>query len=184
MKKIQLPLTNAIIEDFHAGDPVLLSGEIYTARDAAHKRLVALMDQNQPLPLDLDGAVIYYAGPCPKKPGQIINSCGPTTSGRMDKYAPRTLAQGLKGFIGKGPLAPAVIEAMKQHVAVYFIATGGAGALIAQCVTQAEPIAFEDLGAEAIVRLTVKDLPVIVGIDCYGNNLYELGPKRYLESSR
>lgn len=177
MKKIQLPLTNEIIQDCHAGDAVLLSGEIYTARDAAHKRLVALMDQNDPLPFDLKGAVIYYAGPCPKKPGQIINSCGPTTSGRMDKYAPRTLERGLKGFIGKGPLAPAVIDAMKQQVAVYFIATGGAGALIAQCVTKAEPIAFEDLGAEAILRLTVKDLPVIVGIDCYGENLYEIGPR-------
>lgn len=172
-KHIELPLTPEKISDLHAGDTVKLSGIIYTARDAAHKRLVAALDANEPLPLELENATIYFAGPCPAPPGRPIGSAGPTTSGRMDAYSPQLIKDcKLRGMIGKGERSQAVVEAMQQHHAIYFAATGGAGALIARSIIAAEVVAFEDLGPEAIRKLTVKDFPVIVAIDDKGGNLY------------
>ena len=168
----------------HAGDRVLLSGRVYTSRDAAHKRIVEAMAAGQPLPFDPQDAVIYYVGPTPAKPGQAIGSAGPTTSYRMDAYSPALIARGQRGMIGKGKRSPEVIEAMKKHGAVYFGAIGGAGALLSRCIKKAEVIAYEDLGAEALRRLEVEDLPAFVIIDSEGNNLYEKGPKEYLESLR
>ncbi len=175
MSKIQLttPLTHEVAKTLHAGDNVLLSGEIYTARDAAHKRMIETLDRGEELPFDIRDKVIYYAGPTPAKPGQVIGSCGPTTSGRMDAYAPKLIALGQTGMIGKGMRTPDVMDAMKEHGAVYFGAIGGAGALIAKSVIAAEVVAYEDLGTEAIRKLTVKDFPAIVIADVYGNNLYE-----------
>ena len=152
---------------------------IYTGRDAAHKRLCALLDEGKELPLEIRNQVIYYAGPCPAKPGDAIGSCGPTTSYRMDAYAPTLCDLGLIGMIGKGPRSQAMIDAIKRNSGVYFAAIGGAGALIATCVTSAEVIAFEDLGTEAIRKLTVENLPLIVAIDSNGGNLYEEGPRNY-----
>ena len=167
------------LETLRAGDSVLLSGTIYTGRDAAHKRLCALVAEGKPLPFDIRGQVIYYAGPCPAKPGDAIGSCGPTTSYRMDAYAPTLCDLGLIGMIGKGQRSPAVIDAIRRNGGVYFAATGGAGALIAGSVKAARVIAFEDLGTEAIRELQVEDLPLIVAIDSEGGNLYEEGPARY-----
>ena len=178
-KIVHAPLVQDEIRDLRAGDSVLLSGVIYTGRDAAHKRLCALLDEGKELPLEICNQVIYYAGPCPAKPGDAIGSCGPTTSYRMDAYAPSLCDLGLIGMIGKGPRSQAVIDAIKRNSGVYFAATGGAGALIATCVTSAEVIAFEDLGTEAIRKLTVENLPLIVAIDSYGGNLYEEGPRNY-----
>ena len=172
---IDLPLTREKAAALKAGDTVTLSGVIYTARDAAHKRLMELLDANKPLPFECKDSVIYYVGPAPASPGQIIGSAGPTSSYRMDAYAPRLLALGSRGMIGKGIRSNMVIEAMKAAGAVYFGATGGAGALLAQCVTSCEVIAFDDLGPEAIRRLTVKNFPAVVVIDSRGNNLYETG---------
>lgn len=179
MKKLTIPAGKEQLLELKAGDAVLLSGIIYTARDAAHKKLTEMISAGEPLPFDLNGAVIYYAGPCPAKPGQIFNSCGPTTSGRMDKYAPIIYENGASGAIGKGQIADSVKETMKKYGAVYFVATGGAGALIAGCVTSAQEVAFPELGAEAIRQLEIKDLPVIVGVDAYGNDLYETGYIEY-----
>lgn len=179
MIKLNVPAKPEELKALKAGDSVLLSGTIYTARDAAHKRLCEMIAAGEKLPFDLDGAIIYYTGPCPKKEGQIINSCGPTTSGRMDKYAPTLYANGAKGAIGKGPIASEVIDAMKKSGAVYFIATGGAGALISLSVTAMEEVAFMELGAESIKRLTVKDFPVIVGVDSNGEDIYKFGPEKY-----
>lgn len=181
-KKLMMPLTEEMTRDLHAGDNVLISGVIYTGRDAAHKRLCELLDQGKELPVDLKDSVIYYVGPAPAKPGQVIGSAGPTTSYRMDAYAPALLDLGLKGMIGKGKRSPEVIEAMKRNGAVYFGAIGGCGALLAKCIKKAEVVAYEDLGAEAIRRLEVEDLPVVVIIDRWGNNLYEQGRKTYVES--
>lgn len=181
-KRITTPLTEEKVRDLKVGDTVLLSGIIYTARDAAHKRLVDLLDEEKELPLDVKDAVIYYVGPSPTKPGNAFGSGGPTTSYRMDPYAPRLLDIGLRGMIGKGLRSKEVIESMKKNKAVYFGAIGGAAALIGKSVVSAEIIAYEDLGAEAIRRLEVKDLPVVVVIDSQGNNLYEEGQKAYLES--
>lgn len=178
-KRIHAPLRREELENLRAGDQVALSGVIYTGRDAAHKRLCALLDEGNALPFDLRNQVIYYAGPCPAKPGDPIGSCGPTTSYRMDAYAPKVCDLGLIGMIGKGQRSEAVIEAIRSTGGMYFAATGGAGALIAACVKSAEVIAFEDLGAEAIRRLEVEDLPLIVAIDAHGGNLYEEGPARY-----
>lgn len=170
---LELPLTAEKVAGLHAGDTVKLSGTIYTARDAAHKRLIALLDANEALPMELQDQVIYFAGPCPAPPGRPIGSAGPTTSGRMDAYSPRLISEcGLRGMIGKGERNQAVVTAMCEHGAIYFAATGGAGALIARSITAAEVIAFEDLGPEAIRKLTVKDFPVIVAIDDKGGNLY------------
>ena len=178
-KRIHAPLVAQELETLRAGDSVLLSGTIYTGRDAAHKRLCALVAEGKPLPFDIRGQVIYYAGPCPAKPGDAIGSCGPTTSYRMDAYAPTLCDLGLIGMIGKGQRSPAVIDAIRRNGGVYFAATGGAGALIAGSVKAARVIAFEDLGTEAIRELQVEDLPLIVAIDAAGGNLYEEGPARY-----
>ncbi len=171
---LETPLTPDKVQSLHAGDAVRLSGTIYTARDAAHKRLIALLDEHRQLPMELRDQIIYFAGPCPAPPGRPIGSAGPTTSGRMDAYSPRLIAEcALRGMIGKGARSSAVVEAMRQYGAVYFAATGGAGALIARCIVQAEVIAFPDLGPEAIRRLVVKDFPLLVAIDAHGGNLYE-----------
>lgn len=158
---------------------MLLSGRVLTGRDAAHKRLCALLDAGQALPVGLEGQAMYYVGPCPPLPGEVIGSCGPTTSGRMDAYAPRLIAQGLLCTIGKGQRSPAVVDAMRAHGAVYLAATGGAGALIATCVKGCRVLAFEELGAEAVHELDVEDFPLIVAVDSLGHDLYELGPARY-----
>lgn len=178
-KVIHAPLLQDEIENLRAGDSVLLSGTIYTGRDAAHKRLCAMLDAGEQLPFDIRNQVIYYAGPCPARPGDAIGSCGPTTSYRMDAYAPVLCDLGLIGMIGKGQRNEAVVKAIQRNGGVYFAATGGAGALIATCVKKAEVIAFEDLGTEAIRRLEVENLPLIVAIDAHGGNLYEEGPKAY-----
>ena len=183
-KRIETPLTEEKARALRSGDSVLLSGTIYTARDAAHKRIVEAMEKGEPLPFDPENAVIYYVGPTPARPGQAIGSAGPTTSYRMDAYSPALIARGQRGMIGKGKRGPAVVEAMKQHGAGYFGAIGGAGALLSKCVRSAEVIAYDDLGAEAVRRLTVEDLPLTVVIDCEGNNLYETGRKAYLASQK
>ena len=173
MTKIETPLTHEMVKKLHTGDQVLISGEIYTARDAAHKRMIETLERGEELPIAIRDKIIYYAGPTPAKPGQVIGSCGPTTSGRMDAYAPKLLALGQTGMIGKGMRSPEVMDAICEYGAVYFGAIGGAGALIAKSVVAAEVVAYEDLGTEAIRKLTVKDFPAIVIADYYGNNLYE-----------
>jgi len=177
--RLKLPLTTEVVEKLRAGDKVTLSGVLYTARDSAHKRLVEALDKGEKLPIDIAGQTIYYMGPAPAKPGQVIGSAGPTTSGRMDAYAPRLMAVGLKGMLGKGSRNQAVKDAMKKYKAVYFVATGGAGALIAQRIKKAQVVAYDDLGAEAIHKLEVEDLPVIVVNDAYGGDLYEQGRAKY-----
>ena len=179
---IHAPLRREELEKLRAGDSVLLSGVIYTGRDAAHKRLCALADQGQDLPFNVRNQVIYYAGPCPAKPGDPIGSCGPTTSYRMDAYAPTLLDLGETGMIGKGQRNQEVKDAVVRNGAVYFAAIGGAGALMAQCVKNSEVIAFDDLGAEAVRRLEVEDFPVTVVLDSHGGDLYQEGRKAYLES--
>ncbi len=166
------PLTNADIEKLRAGDVVLLNGIIYSGRDAAHKKLMELLDKGEPLPFDLKGASIYYVGPSPAPPGRPIGSAGPTTSYRMDAYAPRLIGLGLKASIGKGKRSDAVKEAMRQHKAVYFGATGGAGALLSKCITKSTVIAFDELGPEAVREMTVKDFPLLVINDAFGGELY------------
>ena len=180
--KVTAPLSREEARKLRSGDSCLISGVIYTARDAAHKRLCELVAQGKELPLDIQDAVIYFVGPTPAKEGQAIGSAGPTTSYRMDAYSPTLLAQGQTGMIGKGKRGPEVVAAMKEHGAVYFGAIGGCGALLSKCVKKAEVIAYEDLGAEAIRRLEVEDFPVVVIIDSEGNNLYETGRKTYLEN--
>ena len=183
-KRITAPLTKDTASTLRAGDSVLITGVIYTARDAAHKRLCELIAQGKELPIDIQNAVIYYAGPAPAKPGQPTGSVGPTTSYRMDAYSPALIALGQTGMIGKGKRGPEVIAAMKEHGAVYFGATGGCGALLSSCVKSAEVICYPDLGAEAIRKLQVVDFPAVVIIDSLGNNLYETGRKAYLETAR
>jgi fumarate hydratase subunit beta len=180
--KLTTPLSDEDVKKMKAGDKVYLSGTLYTARDAAHKRLVELVKKGEKLPVDVEGQIIYYVGPAPAKPGQAIGSAGPTTSYRMDPYAPTLIEQGLRGMIGKGPRGQSVVDAMKKHHAVYLAATGGAAALIAKSVTKSEVVAYEDLGAEAIRKLEVKDMPLIVAQDCYGGNLFEEGIKQYARS--
>lgn len=179
---IEVPLKKEDIDGLHSGDYVYLSGTIYTARDAAHKRLYESMKRNEPLPLDLNGNVIYYLGPSPAREGQIIGSAGPTTSSRMDKYTPAMLDAGLKGMVGKGKRSYEVIQSMIKNQAVYFAAVGGAGALLSKCIKEAEVIAYEDLGTEAIRRLLIKELPVIVVVDKEGNNLYETADEEWKRS--
>ncbi len=174
MRKLTLPLSEEEISSLRAGDAAELSGVIYTARDAAHKRLHQLIQEGKELPFDLNGAAIYYAGPTPAKPGQPIGSCGPTTSSRMDAYTPELLDHGLKIMIGKGRRSEEVKKAIREHHAVYFTACGGAGALLCHSVIASEPVAFADLLAEAIVKLTVKDFPCFVGIDSEGEDIYDL----------
>ena len=177
--ELRTPLAEDAVAELRAGDRVMLSGVVYAARDAAHRRFFQALDAGQPLPIDLMGQVIYYVGPTPAKPGQVIGSAGPTTSGRMDVYTPRLLALGLKGMIGKGSRSAAVKEAMKYHKAVYFAALGGGGALIARCIKGAELVAYEDLGPEALLRLAVEGFPLWVVNDMYGGDLYEEGKKAY-----
>lgn len=181
-KRITAPLTKDVVKTLKAGDSCLISGVIYTARDAAHKRLVELAQAGKPLPIDIENSVIYYVGPTPAKPGQAIGSAGPTTSYRMDAYSPTLIKLGETGMIGKGKRSPEVIAAMKECGAVYFGAIGGCGALLSSCIKKAEIVCYEDLGAEAVRRLEVEDLPVVVVIDSEGNNLYEIGRKEYLET--
>ena len=180
MKKLQTPFTRETARSLKTGDACLISGVIYTARDAAHKRLCELVAQGKPLPMNMENAIIYFVGPTPAKPGQAIGSAGPTTSYRMDAYSPALIAIGQTGMIGKGKRGSEVIEAMKTYGAVYFGATGGCGALLSKCIKKSEIIAYEDLGAEAIRRLEVEDFPVTVIIDSEGNNLYETGRAEYL----
>ena len=181
-KKITLPITEEAIADLKAGDSVLLTGTILTGRDAAHKRLFELIEKGEPLPVDIKGELIYYVGPAPAKPGCAVGPAGPTSSYRMDKYAPALLDLGLKGMIGKGARLPEVIEAMKKYSGVYFGAIGGAGALLSECIKSCELIAYEDLGAEALRKLYVEDMPLVVIIDSEGNNLYESGRSDYLKN--
>jgi fumarate hydratase subunit beta len=177
--RLTTPLSRADVEALRAGDRVVLSGTVYTARDAAHARLIALLNEGRPLPFALEGQVIYYVGPTPPRPGQPIGSAGPTTSGRMDPYTPALLAAGLRGMIGKGSRSPEVREAMARHGAVYFAATGGAGALLARRIRSAEVVAWEDLGPEAVRRLVVEDFPLVVIDDVRGHDLYEEGAARH-----
>lgn len=182
-KKITTPLTREKVRELHSGDEVLLSGIIYTSRDAGHKRLVETHMKGEEMPVDLTDATIFFVGPTPAKPGQALGSCGPTTSYRMDAYSPYLIRNcGLKGMIGKGKRNDEVIEAMKECSAVYFGAIGGAGALLSTCVVKSEIIAYEDLGAEALRKLEVVDMPLTVVIDCYGNNLYKTGVEEYLKT--
>ncbi|MDI6869421.1 MAG: Fe-S-containing hydro-lyase [Coprothermobacterota bacterium] len=177
--KLKTPLKKEDLARLKIGDKVLLSGKIYTARDAAHKRLVQLIKEGKELPIDLEGQVIYYVGPTPPKPGQVIGSAGPTTSERMDPYAPLLLDRGLKAMIGKGQRSNAVVEAVKRNGAVYFAATGGVGALLAKAVKSSRIVAYEELGAEAIRELEVEDFPLIVAIDAQGRDLYVEGVSQY-----
>ncbi len=176
---LKTPLSDGDIVNLKIGDRAVISGIIYTARDAAHKRLVELTDKGKELPFDIRGQIIYYVGPSPARPGKPIGSCGPTTSCRMDVYTPKLLEKGLKATIGKGNRSENVVEAMKKHKAVYFVATGGAAALLAKSVKKAEVIAYEELGAEAIMRLEVENFPIVVANDIYGNDLYKEGVDKY-----
>lgn len=176
---IKLPLTDETVEKLHIGDDVRLTGVIYTARDAAHRRMVETLEKGESLPFDIRGQVIYYVGPTPPKPGQVIGSAGPTTSMRLDRYTPPLLAAGLKGIIGKGGRGPTVRDALKQYKGVYFIAVGGAGALLARHIKKVDVVAYEDLGTEAVRRLEVEGFPVIVCNDIYGGDLLEEGKARY-----
>lgn len=183
MAEIRLiaPLSDEMVEQLKAGDRVLLNGVVYTGRDAAHKRMVEALDKGEKLPFDPRGQIIYYVGPTPTKPGKAIGSAGPTTSSRMDAYAPRLIEIGLKGMIGKGSRGKNVLEAMAKHKAVYFGAVGGAAAVIARKITSSTVIAFDDLGPEAVRRLEVKDFPVVVINDVHGNDLYQEGRTKYRE---
>jgi len=178
-KKVTTPLTDQVIEDLRAGDKVLITGYIYTARDAAHKRMVETLERGESLPIDLTGQVIYYVGPTPPKEGQVIGSAGPTTAIRMDKYVEPLLKLGLKGMIGKGYRSPRVKELLREYKAVYFAAVGGVATLLQRHIKSSELIAYEDLGTEAIRKLYVEDFPVIVANDIYGNDLFEEGRKRF-----
>lgn len=181
MKKIiNLPLTQDIIEQLTVGDEVLLNGTVYTARDAAHKRLVEDQGTSGKFPLSLKNQMIYYVGPCPEKPGEIIGSAGPTTSGRMDVYTPLLLGHGLKGMMGKGNRNNEVINAIKANKAVYFGVIGGVGAMLRDCIKKSQIVAYEDLGTEAIRKIEIKDFPCIVAVDSRGNNIYDIEPKKYI----
>ena len=176
---ITTPLSDEVLQTLRIGDQVRISGILYSARDAAHKRLVELLAQGRPLPIDLKGQIIYYVGPTPPKPGMVIGAAGPTTSYRMDSYAPGLIKNGLKGMIGKGPRGPGVIEAIKKYKAVYFAATGGIGALISKTIRKSQVVAYEDLGTEAIRRMEVEDFPAVVVNDIEGNDLYLQGRQQY-----
>lgn len=181
---LETPLTVDKIKQLKAGDEVCLSGTIYTGRDAAHKRLIALLDKNKPLPFDIKDQTIFYVGPTPSKPGTVFGSGGPTTSGRMDAYSPRLIRLGLHAMIGKGYRNDEVKKAIVQYNGIYFGAIGGAGAMMSSCIEECEVIAFDDLGPEAIRKLKVKNMPLVVVIDSHGNDLYEIGRKNYLNSSK
>ena len=182
MKKIHAPMTREEARSLKSGENVLITGTIYTARDAAHKRLCELAAKGEKLPFDVENSIIYFVGPTPAKPGQAIGSAGPTTSYRMDAYSPTMIRLGQTGMIGKGKRSREVVDAMKECGAVYFGAIGGCGALLSKCIKKAEIVCYEDLGAEAVRRLEVEDFPAVVVIDSEGNNLYENGRKAYLDS--
>ncbi|MBN2077002.1 MAG: Fe-S-containing hydro-lyase [Dehalococcoidales bacterium] len=179
MKKINLPLTDDVIEELRCGDSVLLTGVMYVARDAAHRRMVESIDKGEPLPFDIRGQIIYYMGPSPAPPGKVIGSAGPTTSGRMDRYTPKLIEWGLKGMIGKGMRSQSVKEAILKFKAVYFGAVGGAGAVISRSIKKSEVVAYDDLGAEAVRKIEVEDFPAVVVNDIYGADLYEDGKAAY-----
>ena len=179
--KITVSELGGYTEKLRIGDKVLLSGEIFTARDAAHKRFFSLIDEGKPLPVEIKGAVVYYAGPTPASEGKVIGSCGPTTSGRMDKFAPKLLDMGLLAMIGKGERSEEVRKAVVRNKSVYFCAIGGAGALAADCIKSCEVIAFDDLGCESVKKLTICDFPIIVANDCHGGDIFSEGRKRYSE---
>ena len=183
-KQVVTPLTDDVVRSLKCGDMVNVSGVIYTGRDAAHKIMAEMIEKGEQLPVDFQGQVVYYAGPTPARPGGVIGSVGPTTSYRMDAYAPTLLDMGQTGMIGKGARGPEVVAAMRRTGAVYFAAIGGAGAAIAACVQSAELVCWEDLGSEAVRRLCVRDMPLTVVIDSRGENLYESGPAAYRESLR
>ena len=178
-RKIQVPISKEDAKSLRAGDYVYLTGTIYTARDAAHKRMQEALDAGKPLPIDMERNVIYYMGPSPAREGRPIGSAGPTTASRMDKYAPRLLDLGQKAMIGKGKRTKEVLDAVIRNHAVYFAAVGGAGALLSKCITESEVICYDDLGAEAIRKIMVENFPVIVVADCHGNNLYETAILEY-----
>jgi fumarate hydratase subunit beta len=180
--RLTTPISEEKLKELKAGDTVLLTGSIYTARDAAHKKLIDLIDKGEEIPIDVKDAIIYYVGPTPAKPGMVVGSAGPTTSYRMDDYSPKLLDLGLKGMIGKGERSAEVIASMVKNKAVYFAAIGGAAALIGKCVKKAELVAYEELGAEAIRKFYVEDMPIVVVIDSDGNNLYEIGRQNYIKS--
>ncbi len=179
VNKVTLPLTDETLKGLKAGDEILLTGVMYVGRDAAHKRMVEALEQGKPLPFDIRGQTIYFMGPSPSRSGQTIGSAGPTTSGRMDSYSPRLIAEGLKGMIGKGMRSQEVKDAMKKYQAVYLAAIGGAGALLSKTIKKSEVIAYEELGAEAVRRLEVEDFPATVINDIYGGDLYQEGKARY-----
>lgn len=181
-KRLETPLTWEKVQSLRAGDQLLLNGVIYTGRDAAHKKMIEGLEAGLALPFPVKEQIIYFVGPTPAKPGQVIGSAGPTTSGRMDAYSPRLIQEGLTGMIGKGLRSPEVVEAMRRYGAVYFGAIGGAGALISKRIAAVEEIAYPELGPEAVRRLVVKDFPVIVIIDHKGNNLYDIGKAKYQKS--
>ena len=184
MRNITTPLTEEVVRSLHAGEQVTLSGVIYTARDAAHLRMMDCIAKGEPLPMPLEGQVIYYAGPTPAPEGKPVGSIGPTTSVRMDACTPPLLERGLAGMIGKGLRGAQVVQAMQEHPSVYFAAVGGAAALMAQCVTSLEVIAWDDLGPESVKRLTVKKLPLVVAVDCYGQDAFALGQQAYNVSKK
>ncbi|MDO5536391.1 MAG: FumA C-terminus/TtdB family hydratase beta subunit [Desulfovibrionaceae bacterium] len=180
-RHITAPFDRETARSLRAGESVRITGTLLAARDAAHKAMCECLDRGEPLPVDLEGQVVYYVGPTPAKPGMAIGACGPTTAGRMDAYAPRLMAQGLLGMIGKGYRAPAVVEAMREHGVPYLVALGGAGALLCKCVTSYTVLAWPELGPEALARLEVKDFPAIVAIDCEGRNYYETAQAAFRE---
>lgn len=177
--RINTPLTHECVKGLRAGNMVEITGYVYTARDAAHQKLMELIHAGKELPFEIKDQIVYYVGPCPAPEGKMIGSAGPTTSGRMDKYAPKLIELGMTGMIGKGQRSAAVVEAMQKHGAVYFGAIGGAGALISKCIKKSELIAFPELGTEAVRKLTVEEFPAVVVIDAYGSNLYDIGRKQY-----
>lgn len=180
-KQIQIPIQKATIRELKAGDYVYLTGEIYTARDAAHKRMNEVLEKNEKLPVNIEDKIIYYMGPSPAREGKIIGSAGPTTASRMDKYTPRLMDLGLSGMIGKGKRSQEVIDAIIRNEGIYFAAVGGAGALLSKCIKKSEVVAYDDLGTEAIRRLEIENFPVIVVVDSRGNNLYETAIEKYKE---
>lgn len=178
-KRVRAPFDDETVASLRAGDQVLISGKLIGARDAAHKRLIELLEKGEPLPVDIQGQVVYYVGPTPPKPGEVIGSAGPTTSGRMDRYAPTLLAKGLKGMIGKGYRNQEVKDALVQHRGVYMVSTGGAGALISKTIKAARVLAWEELGTEALREFEVEDFPAVVIHDIYGGDLYAAGQKQW-----
>lgn len=180
VRRISAPLSDEVIDSLRAGDNVLISGKVFAARDESHKRLARLIQEGEELPIHLQGAIIYYVGPSPARPGRIVGSAGPTTSGRMDLYTPDLLARGLKGMIGKGTRSEEVIEAIKREGAVYFGTIGGAGALLSRCIKSISIVAYQDLGPEALMEMEIVDLPAVVVVDRFGNDLYKMWRKQVL----